>query len=106
MLSTFLGGARQPELLQRENGELIYMAQQAADRWLGTSDKPKYCGIKRWPQAIPQYSPNHGLVLALIQSIEAKNPGLVFSGNYRSGISVPDCIDYNLRLAQTLMLSD
>nr|WP_262914127.1 protoporphyrinogen oxidase [Portibacter lacus] len=56
-----------------------------------------------WKQGIPQFNkPYESLKFQLIKQAESI-PGFTLSGSYISGVSVPDCIKYNLRLASQLV---
>ncbi|HEY5822720.1 MAG TPA: protoporphyrinogen oxidase, partial [Cyclobacteriaceae bacterium] len=50
--------------------------------------------VQEWNNAIPQFHVGHQAVLQQLQSFESKNPAIVFAGNYVSGVSLGDCVEY------------
>ena len=101
--TTFVGGARQPELTQREDGELDRIVRQEIASLMGTTADPVYTRITRWSRAIPQYRPGHLALVAEIEQCELAHPGIFISGNFRGGISVGDCIISSDRTARSVL---
>jgi oxygen-dependent protoporphyrinogen oxidase len=93
LLTTFVGGARQPEFALLPDTELVAKVTTDLDRLLNVSAPPVYQRIVRWPRAIPQYNLNHGAMLAAIEAVEKTWPGLALAGSYRGGVSVPQCLE-------------
>jgi len=92
LLTTFIGGVRQPELArlaETDLGELAYAEHVAL---LGASARPESVRVKCWPQAIPQYTLGHTARIRQVEDAERGFPGLFFCANYRGGVSVGDCI--------------
>ncbi len=50
--------------------------------------------VQEWNNAIPQFHVGHQAILKQLQSFENKNPAIVFAGNYVSGVSLGDCVEY------------
>ncbi len=46
--------------------------------------------VHRWLDAMPQYAPGHGRLVADLRA--GLPPGLVVAGNYLDGIGVPACV--------------
>jgi oxygen-dependent protoporphyrinogen oxidase len=90
--TTFVGGMRQPQLVQKSEQELSKLVRNELTQLVGVSGDPVIVRIRKWPQAIPQYLQGYGQVQVLFDQIEKRFPGLFFSGNFRRGISVGDCI--------------
>jgi oxygen-dependent protoporphyrinogen oxidase len=55
--------------------------------------------VQEWNNAIPQFHVGHQTVLQKLKDFEAKNPAVVFAGNYVSGVSLGDCIQFATQLA-------
>ena len=91
LLTVFTGGARQPEIIH-QIGNLQAMAWKDVQSILKIEGEPDYYHEKIYQKAIPQYTLGYENILKQINSMEEKNPGLFFTGNYLSGISVPDTI--------------
>jgi len=92
LLTTFLGGARQPELADQEDAQLRATACHDLAQLLRTTGEPEFCEIRRWPRAIPQYTLEHSETVIAVEKAENALPGLHFCANYRGGISISDCI--------------
>jgi oxygen-dependent protoporphyrinogen oxidase len=90
--TTFVGGMRQPQLVQKSEQELDSLVMEELRQLVGVSGDPVMVRIRKWPQAIPQYLQGYGQVQGLFDQLEHQSPGLFFSGNFRRGISVGDCI--------------
>jgi len=91
-LTTFLGGSRQPEVLRRSDQELIDTVLRELRELIQADGTPVEARVVRWERAIPQYRLGYSQVLNQLQAFENRWPGWFFSGNYRGGISVSDCI--------------
>ncbi len=92
LLTSFVGGTRQPELAQRDEPAIAGLVQSELAAVLGTSAGPEFVRVKRWPRAIPQYTLGHAGRIGQVAAAERDFPGLFFCANYRGGISVGDCI--------------
>jgi len=69
---------------------------------IGLSGEPQFKDHVYWPQSIPGYHVGYDEILDTIRNIEDRNRGLTLAGNFRNGISVPDCIKNGLKLADQL----
>jgi oxygen-dependent protoporphyrinogen oxidase len=92
LLTTFIGGARQPELALRSREEIEYDVHRELQRTLGISARPHAFSLNVWPHAIPQYNIGYGEILGAIEQAEGRHRGLHLLGNYRGGVSVADCV--------------
>lgn len=101
-LTTYVGGARNPEAAAQADGPLVDAVVRDLDRLFRVSGRPVFTAIQRWPHAIPQYEVGHGRHLALLDDLEARAPGLLVAGQYRSGVALGDCIQAGIRAAERL----
>ncbi|MEP7183539.1 MAG: protoporphyrinogen oxidase [Betaproteobacteria bacterium] len=92
LLTTFVGGRRNPELAALPDDELGRIVAGELTALVGAAPTPQWREIVRWPQAIPQYDLGHLDRLLKVSEAEAALPGLSFCANYRGGVSVGDCI--------------
>lgn len=92
LLTSFVGGTRQPELAQLDEHEIADLVQSELAAILGASASPEFVRVRRWPRAIPQYTLGHAERMRQVAAAEREFPGLFFCANYRGGISVGDCI--------------
>jgi oxygen-dependent protoporphyrinogen oxidase len=98
-LTTFVGGARQPELAALDPDALVRLVRQELDELLGARGEPRFQQVVRWSRAIPQYLLGYGRWLTLMDEIEAANPGLFLAGAYRGGIALADALRSGLEVA-------
>lgn len=92
LLTSFVGGARQPELAGLDDAQLRALVCGDLALLLQARGGPEFCEIRRWPRAIPQYAVGHSAAMAAVEAAENALPGLYFCANYRGGISISDCI--------------
>jgi len=93
LLTTFVGGERQPELAKLEDRELHSLVCQEHQSLLGTSGTPSFQKIVRWPRAIPLPDSKMTDRKRAAQQLETLNPGLQFVGSHLCGVSLPNCLD-------------
>ncbi len=99
LLTTFVGGMRQPALAQLAADEIAALVHSELTLLLGAALRPEWARVTRWTRAIPQYTQGHLERIACIERAERDVPGLFFCANYRGGISVGDCIKSAWRTA-------
>jgi oxygen-dependent protoporphyrinogen oxidase len=92
VLTTFVGGRRNPQLAAAGEAEVRGAVQEELARLLGAGADPMWSEVTRWPRAIPQYTMGHLQRIARIEEAERSIPGLYFCANYRGGVSIGDCV--------------
>jgi len=92
VLTTFVGGRRNPDLATASEAEIRVAVQEELARLLGAGADPMWTEVTRWPRAIPQYTMGHLLRIAKVDEAERSIPGLYFCANYRGGVSIGDCV--------------
>ena len=92
VLTTFVGGRRNPELAAAGDAEVRGAVQEELARLLGAGADPMWSEVTRWPRAIPQYTMGHLQRIARVEEAERSIPGLYFCANYRGGVSIGDCV--------------
>jgi oxygen-dependent protoporphyrinogen oxidase len=92
LLTTFVGGSRNPDLPQRSDDEIEEIVASELRALVGARGDPLFAAITRWPRAIPQYNLGHHERLRGVDAAERALPGLFFCANYRGGVSVGDCV--------------
>jgi oxygen-dependent protoporphyrinogen oxidase len=88
----FLGGARDEQILQSSEGEIIAIVRNELRKIIGLESEPLFSRVYKWKSAMAQYSVGH---LDRLQRIEARRQnlrGLALAGNGYNGIGVPDCV--------------
>jgi oxygen-dependent protoporphyrinogen oxidase len=92
LLTTFVGGARNPRLAERSPSTIQSIVERDLDRLLGVESSPIFAHHVHWPRAIPQYTVGYGAVKKTLDRLESERDGLFFAGNYRQGVSVGDAM--------------
>ncbi len=92
LLTTFVGGERQPDLAKLKDDDLHTLVQKEHRDLLGTFEKPSFQKIIRWPQAIPLPDDNMGKRKEAAKVLQNQNPGLKFSGSHLCGPPLPNCL--------------
>ena len=92
LLTTFVGGTRHPAHGTADTKALRTIVERDLNALLGLRGNPVFVRRVQWAQAIPQYTMGHTQVKRTLDALEAEHPGLVFAGNYRSGVSVGDAM--------------
>jgi len=100
LLTTFVGGMRQPELAQQDEDAILAAVHDELARLVGAARAPRWAKVRRWARAIPQYTVGHLDRMETLARAEQALPGAFFCANYRGGISVADCIKSGHAMAE------
>ncbi len=102
LFTTFVGGAqyeaaaRQPEAAQKA------AVHAELSRFYGITGAPRWQGRYAWPRSIPQFDAHIVGAHAAADALATDN--ILAVANWRAGVSVPDCVRYAQRAAETLSL--
>jgi protoporphyrinogen/coproporphyrinogen III oxidase len=99
-LSSFVGGATDPEIVEKPDQEIIAIVQDENARILGITGQPIVSSVWKHPKALPQYNLGHGHIVETVRESERSIPGLYFAGNYLEGPSIGKCIDRGSQTAE------
>jgi oxygen-dependent protoporphyrinogen oxidase len=103
IITVLIGGASRPELVSRNDAELLDIALIELREALPFAGAPEFQRIIRWQRAIPQYNVGYDAILNELDDVERKNPGLHFLGSYRGGIAIGECVRNATHLAKLLV---
>ncbi|MBI4463470.1 MAG: protoporphyrinogen oxidase [Acidobacteria bacterium] len=92
LLRCFLGGARNPSLVEEQDSRILSVTLSELQEIMGVRAEPCFARIYRWERCMPQYGVAHPSRLEEISSRLAAHPGLFLSGNGYRGVGIPDCI--------------
>ena len=92
LLQCFVGGAKNPIIHRLSRFDIVELILPELSRILGIHGPPNFIQVRKWKRSIPQMNIGHDQYLDLLDSIEKAFPTLTFAGNYRTGVSVPNCI--------------
>ena len=104
LLRCFLGGSRDPEVLELTNNEIILKVRQELRTILGLEAPPLFSRISRWPSAMAQYTVGHQDRIGRINNLIQKYPRLYLAGNAYSGIGLSDCIRTGKQAAEDALV--
>ena len=102
LLTNFVGGARNAELFDQSDEELIEIVYRELKSILDLRVKPEFAHIKRWRKAIPQYEIGYEKIENSIEDFENKHQGIFFCSNFYKGISVGDCVKNSYAAAEEI----
>lgn len=103
LLSVFLGGVRNQDIVDLKDSEIKKMVMPELQRMMMVTDnKPDLLRIFRHNYAIPQYGISTGERLKTIENIQTQFPGLLLGGNLRDGIGMADRIRQGTTMAKEL----
>ena len=80
LLRAFLGGARDPDVLERTDGELAETARAELTAILGIRGTPTLTRVYRWDRASPQLEVGHLKLMTEIDRRLSQSPGLFALG--------------------------
>jgi oxygen-dependent protoporphyrinogen oxidase len=100
LLRCFLGGSRDPEVLNLPDEEVVSLVRRELKEILNFPFEPLLYRVHRWPASMAQYPVGHAERLRRIQSRLGELPGIYLAGNAYSGIGISDCIRTGKAAAQ------
>ena len=92
LIRCFLGGTRDPAILENANDEIQSIVRGELRSILAIEAEPLFSRIHKWNSAMAQYNVGHSARVARAKEILSRTPGLALAGNAYGGIGVPDCI--------------
>ena len=101
----FLGGARDEQILESSEAEILEIVRRELRQIIGTAldAEPLFARVYKWKSAMAQYSVGHLERLQRIEALRQKLPGLALAGNGYSGIGVPDCVRSGAEAASKIL---
>ena len=99
LLRAFLGGAREPDVLEHDDAALIVRARSELAPILGLRGEPVLARVFRWPHATPQMEVGHAARMAEVEALVDAQPGLFLAGAGLRGTGIPDMVADGARQA-------
>ncbi len=103
LIRTFIGGACQGELVERDDATLAEMAQRELGELVGVRGAPVVCDIARWPASMAQYHLGHIELVERIERLAAELPGLALAGNAYHGVGISQCVQSGRQAADRVL---
>lgn len=92
VFNLMVGGAKNTEIIKNDPETIIRDALSEFNEILGITKPPLDIDYKLWEKGIPQFQKNYLNLINKIELFESKFPKIQIGGNFRWGVSVPDCI--------------
>ncbi len=92
LLRTFIGGARDPQMLERDDRELVALSLRALQPLVGIHGSPLFTRVYRWTRANAQHEVGHLERMAALDRALERHPGLFVTGSGFRGVGIPDCV--------------
>ena len=92
LLRGFLGGARNPDVLDQTDDDLVVASHRDFAQLLGITSDPVVARVYRWSRLNPQHEVGHLEKLSAIESRLSMVPGLHIAGAGFRGVGIPDCV--------------
>jgi oxygen-dependent protoporphyrinogen oxidase len=105
LLRCFIGGARNEEILQAPDEEVVRIVRQELAEIIKLTADPLFTRVYRRKGAMAQYGVGHLERLQRIDKFLQQLPGLALAGNGYRGIGVPDCIRSGSEAANRALLA-
>ena len=105
LLRCFIGGARNEQVIQAPDEEVLRIVREDLQQIIGLTADPLFVRIYRWRGAMAQYGVGHLERLERIENLLQELPGLTLAGNGYRGIGVPDCIRSGNEAANRALLA-
>lgn len=103
LIRVFLGGAMQPELLDKSDEALIEITREELGELIGLTGDPRVARVIRWNDAMPQYHIGHGDRVRIIDEEIDKTPGLSFTSNALHGVGIAPVIKQADQIAHEIV---
>ncbi|MBV9216047.1 MAG: protoporphyrinogen oxidase [Acidobacteria bacterium] len=103
LFTIFVGGSRNSELCEKDDGALIDLATGELQSILQITGSPVFTDIKRWERSIPQYNIGYEKVTQAVERLQDANSGLVVCSNFYKGIAVGECVKNSVAAATRLL---
>jgi protoporphyrinogen/coproporphyrinogen III oxidase len=120
LLTSFVGGATDPQVAALPHGELTSLVQKEIgpvleirqDARAGRNKPrpreaitlaPSFWNVTIYPRALPQYNVGHADRLAAVEQQRGRHPNLWLAGNYLRGPSIGACVEQSLSVAQEIL---
>lgn len=102
LLTVFLGGSRNPAMLQRSDDEIKRIAIDELTSLVGLHGDPVMSLVTKIARAIPQYTVPYLRAMETVNAFESATPNIFFCNNFKGGISIGDCVQNAAKMAEML----
>jgi oxygen-dependent protoporphyrinogen oxidase len=101
-ITSFIGGATDPEIVNHPEAEIARIVHEENSRILGITGPPIETAVWKHARALPQYNLGHGHIVEAIRDAERNIAGLFFAGNYLEGPAIGKCVQNGIHTAEAV----
>ena len=94
LFTLFVGGINNKTVITTKE-ESMSKAKKAFEKHMKIKGEASFQSHYLYERAIPQFNIGYYTLMEKVDAIEKQFPGLHFSGNWRSGVAIGDCVAYN-----------
>jgi oxygen-dependent protoporphyrinogen oxidase len=105
LLTSFLGGATNPEVAGLPPGELATLVHNEISPLLSITGDPAFSGVTIWRRALPQYNLGHLDRLAAVAKLLRNHSGIWLAGNYLRGPALGSTVEQSLAVAEEVRVT-
>ena len=92
LMRAFVGGARDPDALDKSDDQLVAVAMAALRPLLGIRGEPVFTRVYRFDRKSAQHEVGHLERMSAIERRLESTPGLFVTGSGFRGVGIPDCV--------------
>jgi oxygen-dependent protoporphyrinogen oxidase len=92
LIRAFIGGVYHREVLKYNDAQLETLACETVRKLLRIEAEPLWMSLIRYPEAMPQFLVGHCKHADFLREQIKAIPGFFLTGNYFSGVGIPDCV--------------
>ena len=100
-VNVYMGGSEDPRALDLDDAAVVRTACRDLGYALGAKPQPTFSTVRRWPRAIPLFSPGHRGRMAALQA-RLDQDRIRLSGSHVTGVAIDRCVAPQAPLAAPL----
>lgn len=103
LLRVFIGGARNPELAELPENDLLALAREELSSLFGIDANPLFSKVFKWSRGNPQFDVGHLERVAGMERMAAEITGFHLVGGAYRGVGIPDCTKGAIHAARSVL---
>lgn len=92
LIRAFAGGAYHRGITGQSDEILVNQTLETLHKILGWKAPPRWTRVSRFLNAMPQFEVGHLQRICRFREAVSRMPGLFVTGNFLSGVGIPDCV--------------
>lgn len=103
LMRAFIGGARNSELVELEEDELVRIALEDISKIMKIEARPVFTEVFRFPKSMPQYTLGHLERVHEIEKLAGAYENFSLVGSYFNGVGIGDCINQGKKGSEKIL---